>query len=538
MMLASRLRYALLFVLVSGPAGAAGPVGEVRSLDGSGNHLGDGQLNAAGAPLARSMTSAYGDGAHAMAGAERPSPRSISNLVAAQDADLPNSAGTSDFLWQWGQFVDHDIDLTEGATPAEMAPIAVPPGDPFFDPAGAGDAVIAFQRSIYSHGAGVDPNQPRQQLNMISGWIDASHVYGSGAVRAAALRENDGSGQLRAPGALLPWNTEGLPNADGGSPEPMFLAGDVRANEQVGLTALHTLFVREHNRVAHHLAARYPRLGGEEIYQRARRRVGALVQAITYREFLPALLGKKALPRYRGYAPWRSEPVANAFSTAAYRFGHSMLSPTLLRLDRRLEPIPEGHLPLRDAFFTPQRIVSEGGIEPLLRGLAHQLHQRVDGQLVDAVRNFLFGAPGAGGFDLAALNIQRGRDHGLPDYNAARIAYGLAPAQGWSDISSDPDAQARLAAAYAHIDDVDLWVGGLAEDAFPGSHLGPLFHGMVIEQFVKLRDGDRFWYERALSPMERRRVKRTRLSDVIRRNTDIKREIPRDVFRVKRAYRR
>ena len=116
--------------------------------------------------------------------------------------------------------------------------------------------------------------------------------------------------------------------------------------------------------------------------------------------------------------------IANSFSAAAFRFGHSQLSANLLRLNQAGEAIPEGHLALRDAFFAPERIVLEGGIEPVLRGLAWQQAQAVDLYVVDEVRNFLFGPPGAGGFDLSALNIQRGRDHGLPSYSEARLAHG------------------------------------------------------------------------------------------------------------------
>jgi len=314
----------------------------------------------------------------------------------------------------------------------------------------------------------------------------------------------------------------------------MFLAGDVRANEQAGLTALHTLFVREHNRLATEIAANEPDLSGEMIYQNARRMVVAFLQAITYREFLPALLGrKKAISRYKGYDPSVNARISSGFSTAAYRFGHSTLSTRLLRLNQHLREIPEGHLALRSAFFTPSRIINEGGIEPLLRGLAYQLHQDVDVFIVDEVRNFLFGPPGAGGFDLAALNIQRGRDHGLPGYNVARVKYGLDPVTSFEDISSDPEVVARLKAAYDDVDQIDIWVGGLAEDHHHKALVGSLFYRMIVEQFEALRDGDRFFYRNTLSRREIRQVKRTKLAHIIRRNTTINKEIRKKVFRVR-----
>jgi len=507
--------------------------GGFRTLDGSDNNAARPLMGAAHTPLLRWMAPGYADGVSAMAGTSRLGPREVSNLVNAQAESVPNGLAASDYLWQWGQFLDHDIDLTDGTAPPEPAPIAVPAGDAWFDPGSAGTAEIAFNRSLYDPGSGSDASNPRQQLNEITAWIDGSQVYGSDEMRAEALRTPDDSGRLRtSAGNLLPFNTNGLANAGGPDPS-LFLAGDVRANEQVALTALHTLFVREHNRRARLLRREHPDWSGERIYQKARQLVGAQLQAITYREFLPALLGPGALPAYGGYDPDLDASISNVFSTAAYRFGHSALSPVLLRIDERGREIGFGHLALRDAFFAPERIIDEGGIEPFLRGLAAQRCQRIDVQVVDEVRNFLFGAPGAGGFDLASLNIQRGRDHGLPSYNEAREELGLPRVQSFAEVTSDPDTRARLAAAYAHPDDIDLWVGGLAEDPVEGGHVGPVVRHILVNQFQALRDGDRFWYERVLSSDEIREVEATRLSDVIRRNTTIGRELPDDVFHVR-----
>ena len=507
------------------------PTDRYRSIDGTGNHLSSFELGAADTPLTRFAPSDYDDFIGAMAGSGRASAREISNALCADTQNAVNALDASDMLWQWGQFLDHDIDLTEAHAAAEPAPIPVPTGDPWFDPTASGSAAIEFDRSAYHAGTGYSP-YARQQLNHITHFIDASNVYGSDDVRAAALRTNDGTGRLLvSPGDLLPFNTPGLPNGGGTGPE-LFLAGDVRANEQVALTAMHTLFVREHNRLALEIAAADPLLTGEEIYQEARRIVGALVQVITYNEFLPALLGPDALRPYRGYLTATSPAIANEFSTAIYRFGHSALSPTLLRLDASLNPIPDGSLALRDAFFRPDRIVNEGGIEPLLRGLASQACSAIDSQLVDDVRNFLFGPPGAGGFDLASLNIQRGRDHGLPPYNTMREMFGLEARATFADVSPDPDLQAALASVYVDVDDIDLWVGALTEEPFNGGHVGELAWQVMRVQFQRLRDGDRYWYQSIATPDELAELENTKLADVIRRNTSIGFEISDDVFHV------
>lgn len=504
---------------------------EARSFDGSGNNQSNPDLNSIFTKLARLVSSAYGDGISTLAGADRPGPREISNVVVDQDgAFILNDLGTSDFLWQWGQFLDHDIDLTPGV--AEFAPISIPANDPDF----GGSPFIPFNRSLFDPSTGTI--DPRQQENEITGWIDASNVYGSDDVRANALRTNDGTGKLKtSANNLLPFDQDivpPVPNDLGPNPgDPLlFVAGDVRVNEQVGLTSMHTLFVREHNRLSEEIANDDSDLTGEQIYQAARKIVGAQMQVITYNEFLPALLGKKALSKYRGYDPDVNSTIFNVFSTAAFRFGHSALSPILLRLDSNGNEIPNGHLSLQNAFFTPS-LVTTDGIEPVLRGLASQLHQRIDSTIVDDVRNFLFGPPGSGGLDLASLNIQRGRDHGLPSYNEVREQLGLGAVEDFDEISSDPDVQANLASIYDDVGDIDIWVGGLAEDPLKKSHLGETFSTIISLQFEALRDGDRFWYERHLSKKMAKEVEKTTLSDIIKRNTNIGNELQKKVFFVK-----
>ena len=493
-----------------------GQPGEVRTIDGTGNNLADASIGSVNVELLRLASSDYADALDAMAGADRASAREISNSVHDQDGDLLNTGGRSDFLWLWGQFIDHDLDLTEPHEPFEAAPIAVPAGDAHFDPQGSGTATIDFNRSGATHESGV-----REQLNEITAWIDGSMVYGSDAVRAAALRSFE-SGRLEVTslptGDVLPTNVDGLPNA-GGTEDTLFLAGDVRANENVYLTAMHTLWVREHNRVADEIAAADPMLDDEAIYQQARRVVVGQIQAVTYNEWLPALVGTDALDRYRGYDASIDASIANEFSTAAFRLGHSLLPSTLQTVD--VEGVATD-LELRDAFFRPDRFL-QIGLDDLLRGAAAGTASALDAFIVDDLRNFLFGQPGSGGFDLASLNIQRGRDHGLASYNDTREALGLARARDFADVSSDGDVQRRLAAVYDSVDDIDLWTGGLAEDAVgknaAGSLLGETFHTIVVDQFRRLRDGDRFWYEKDFSKGEADRIGATRLADVINRNT-------------------
>jgi peroxidase len=492
------------------------PGSEIATIDGTGNNLHHPEWGSTDIELLRLAEADYADG-NMPAGADRPSARAISNaVVAAAPEGTLNNRNLTDIVWLWGQFIDHDLDITEGAHPAEPFNIPVPAGDVFFDPFNTGTQVIHLNRSEWV----LDQDGVRQQINQITAWLDGSVVYGSDVTRAMELRTLSDGKLKTSTGDLLPFNTAGLPNAPSPDVPTFFLAGDVRANENAALSAMHTLWVREHNRLAEEIAANDPSLSDEEIYQEARAIVRAELQVITYNEFLPALLGAGALSPYRGYKPEVNPGIANEFSTAAYRLGHSLLSPTLLRLDADGIVAPEGNLNLQDAFFRPNEVIDHG-IDSILRGATVQLAQELDNQIVDDVRNFLFGPPGAGGFDLASLNIQRGRDHGLSSYNDTREALGLGRVTDFDQISSDSNVVANLMSVYDSVDDIDLWVGGLAEDHVYGSSVGETFQTIIADQFERIRDGDRFWYQNLYRGERLAELESTTLANVIQRNTGI-----------------
>ncbi|MGJ8698285.1 MAG: peroxidase family protein [Verrucomicrobiaceae bacterium] len=507
---------------------------ENRSINGSGNNVANPTWGQAEHPVIRILGNDYADGANEPAGEDRPSARVISNALVAQTDSILNRKGATDFLWQWGQFVDHDIIETPTVSPAEEFDITVPTGDPWFDPSGTGEQTIPLNRSLYEEVDGV-----REQINAITAYIDASMVYGSDEERAFALRRLDGTGKLKTTdseqGDLLPYNDDALANAPSSSPV-FFLAGDVRANEQLGLTALHTLFVREHNHWAEQYVGMNPQAMDEEIYQFARTIVAAEIQAITYREFLPLLLGPHAIRPYQGYRDDVRADISNSFGAAAYRIGHSLLSPELQRLDADGNEVEDGHLPLASAFFNPA-LIEEGGIDSVLRGLAAQQCQELDEKLVDDVRNFLFGPPGSGGFDLASLNIQRGRDHGIPGYNQARQAFGLRPLRDFRQLTRDPATIEALEDTYGNVDSMDLWVAGLCANDVPESMVGEVYQRILVDQFTRLRDGDRFFYLHALPQELVRMVEEQTLSEIIRRNTNIGEELPDNVFVLGRQQR-
>jgi len=507
----------------SPPDAQAAESSDIRSLDGTGNNLAHPNWGSAEQQYLRFSQAAYADGASSPSGADRPSARAVSNAFSTGPDDeegIPNDRDFSAFVYAWGQFIDHDINLTDTASPKESFPISVPSGDAWFDPTSTGTMTIPISRSVYDPATGV--NSPREQINSITAFIDGSQVYGVDAARNAALREFSGGRLKTSTGNLLSFNTAGFPNFNDAhivDDAKLFLAGDVRANENPDLLSLQTLFVREHNRLAAEIASRNPTWNDEQIYQQARRIVIAEIQKITYEDFLPALLGQRALAPYQGYKSNVNPGIATEFSTAAFRFGHSMVGNDIEFIDNDGEEIHDALL-FRDAFFNPN-VVIDNGIDPILKYLASDDAQEVDTIVVNDLRNFLFGQPGQGGFDLAAMNVQRGRDHGLADYNTVRVAYGLPRVTSFDQITSDKALQTKLASTYGSVDKIDLWIGGLAEDHLPNSSVGVTFTRIIADQFTRLRDGDRFWYQNALPGNVLRDIERTSLADVIRRNTSL-----------------
>ncbi len=498
------MKHIALIAVVALGAPALGQ--EFRTIDGTGNNLLDAGLGSAGTVQIRGVSDPrYADGVGAMMSG--PSTRVISNTLGTQTAS-GNERGLSAMFWQWGQFIDHDITLVGGGH--EFSPIFAPAGDPVFQ---AGE-MIPFVRSAYT----TDASGARAQTNEITHFMDGSMVYGSDESRAAALRSFSGGTLLTGADGFMALNTGGLDNAnEGHAPgETLFLAGDVRANEQAGLTAMHQVFVNHHNQWAERLSADNPGWDDEQIYQTARKIVGAQIQKITYDEWLPAF-GVQGMSSYAGYDAGIDPSVSTLFSTAAFRFGHTMLNEELLRVNEDGSAYAGGNLTLRNNFFNPGTITGEGAMEALIRGMTAQEAEAMDLQMVDGVRSFLFGPPGAGGLDLLALNLERGRDHGLGTYADIRAEFGLGPVTDWADITSDVAVQEALASVYGDVSEVEAWIGLMAEDHLEGASLGATLEAILSDQFGRLRDGDRFFYlnDESLDPYMLE-IQSTTLADIFR----------------------
>jgi hypothetical protein len=548
-----------------------------RSLDGAGNNTAHPEWGTAGTRYTRVARPNYADGLASMVGG--PAPRYVSNRIFNDTGqNLFSENRVSQWGWAWGQFLDHDFGLRDetAAEPATMRFAASDRLEAFRNDFPG----IEFARTPAAPGTGV--TTPREQLNTISSFIDASNVYGVTESRLAWLRA--GNGTLLLPDGYLPRaNARGdvaaapsmdLMGALMGRPAAAVVAGDVRANENIALTAIHTLFAREHNRIV----AALPRTFSDSArFDIARRVVAAEIQYITYNEFLRAF-GVTLAP-YRGYDPNVNPGLSNEFAVVGYR-AHSMIhgefevaagedaysSAELAAFRAAGISVTEEDggvefaIPLNVAFGNPALLRSVG-VGRVLKSLGAERQYKNDEQIDNALRSVLFQVPKPGRADpvacgkptvdpncftgvqdLGALDIQRGRDHGMPSYNALRVAYGLAPKRSFTAITGERTAQfprslasrddprmlefvelrdedgnviepgseealedavvgtrrttlaARLRAVYGSVDKLDAFVGMVSERHVRGTEFGELQLAIWKKQFEALRDGDRFFY--------------------------------------------
>lgn len=384
-------------------------------------------------------------------------------------------------------------------------------------------SLIPVYRSAITSGTGV-AGVVATPINDVTGWIDASVVYGVAyppGVRQGPtpfqnpvnLREG---GQHATTGKLITTSNGRYGPVDNSSGQ--FIFGDPRGSENPDLASIQTLFIREHNWHVDRLAVINPTWSGEQLYQRARNIVIAEIQHITFNEWLPKVVGETAIPEYTGFKPGIDATTKVEFAVAAMRFGHSIVSGALDRIDE------DGNITtsttLAQAFFLPAaQIETYGGADGFIRKLCSDTSNKLDVYIINDLRNLLNDPPAA--LDLAATNIQRGRDVGLPTLNQMRQALGLISYTSFSQITGDLTVQANLQAAYGDINKVELWLGGLAETPVAGAMVGQTFQSIIVDQMTRLRDGDAQWYQNVpWSSQDLGWIENTTMSDIILRNTD------------------
>jgi len=504
-----------------------------------------------------------------------PNPRIVS-LALHQSKKKPDTRHSL-ALMQWGQFVDHDLThiptqmddfgreldcqaCDSARTHPACFPILLPSGETYHKNT---TGCLAFTRSM----PGQQGLGARQQLNQVSSYLDGSMVYGSNQCTNTRLRkvEDDGKLSWKLQSEAHPRNSSDHPQksllklaSDHSSEcraedQKCFLSGDGRVNEQPGLTSFHTVLMREHNEVASELSSLNPSWNNDKVFHETRKIISAIIQHITFSEFLPRVLGSFILKKfdlelhskgyYTPYNPQCSSSIFTEFASAAFRFGHSMIGPNI-------SMITENHtlsetFPLRNFFRNPDMIkTKKDAIDLVIRGVVMSPMMPVDGSVSYEVANHLFELKGQQNtwMDLVAINIQRGRDHGIPGYNKYRAVCGMDRAHTFSELSGEipADIVKRLTEVYKHPDDVDLFTGLLMEKHLPGALVGPTLGCLIALQFRQLRQCDRFWYESGdptvrFTPAQLQEVRVSSLSSLLCRNCDKPGKLPRSAMDMVKA---
>jgi peroxidase len=466
------------------------------SLDGTGNNLARPSQGAAGGDEVR-LSPAYFKAGTVDTPVDGPNARAISNAIMANDPGTDDPGGRSAYMYAFGQFIDHDLDRnpSQTASATNQLSITVP----------ADDKVFAPGSSITITRGKVDPANGLA-VNAVTSYLDLSQVYGSDAATAASLRNADGTLKTSAGG--------NLPIVNG-----QFAGGDIRAAENPDLTSVDVLFVREHNYWVAKLHAQQPSLTGDQLYGMARAIATAEYQNVIYKEYLPALLGKNAMPAYKGYDPKVSAQIFQEFSTAAFRFGHTIISPTESKIANDGTVLESKGL-IAAASEDPSELALNGGADALLRNMAADVSQQAGVHIIDDLLNLFSPTPGQS-FDLGAVDVERERDLGIGTLNDVRAALGLPRYTSFSQLTSDTALAAKLQQVYGTVDKVDLFVGGMAEKPLSGSMLGQTFGTILVEQFANLRAGDRLFFEnQGFTPQMLAQIEATTMSDLILRDTD------------------
>ncbi|KAJ3228532.1 hypothetical protein HDU81_006131 [Chytriomyces hyalinus] len=485
-------------------------VTDFQTMDGSGNNLEHPNWGRAGQAFLRITPWQYGPN-QAPSGENRPNARHVSNVLFGRGPWLHNEDGITDFAPSWGVMLHLDLTVAD-RNDSDPFPIPLPPDEQIFKKPNDPNPEIPVSRTSY---IGVDEEANVRHIpNAFTSFIDCSGLYGNSFADATSMRSFQ-SGRLKS---VMMDTGEYPPILSNGY--FAYTIGNI--NMMPHLLLPYLMFFREHNRRANELSQVHPTWDDELLYQRARRWVISLVQRITAEFYIPAVTGDK-LDAYTGYKPSVHPQIDLFFANVAFRYGHSAVNNLITRIDDYGNQVPEGHLRFHNAFY--DKLVKEivqHGVESMLRGFASQRDQVVDTHFSQEIRNYLPLNPGHH-FDLAAIGIQRSRDLGIPDYNTMRRFWNMTPALYWSDITSDVEVQEILSELY-DINDLDSYVGAFAEDKVDKNAIvGPMMRASVREQFTRIRDGDRFWYENpgVLSPEEYQNVTQFTFGDMIRLNTNL-----------------
>ena len=536
-----------------------------RSNDGACNNAEHGNWGTGGTAFLRLLPADYQDGVEeprkARDGSALPSARLVSLKLHSRGKTGGRDRWVTMAFVAWGQAVYHDMALTArqereccGVRDRKSClPIEVAKKDPIAE----GGRCLTFTRS--AEGLAVDcALGARQQLNEVSAYIDAGFIYGADSddqalrtLRGGLLKTS--SAPRKGSKELLPLKTKKADEGCIGRREGQycFQAGDQRVNDHITLTVLYTLLVREHNRIARKMSAINAKWEDEKTFQETRRIVGAMVQHITYHEFLPLLLGKRVKQlklakneEFKGYDERVNAGVSASFATAAFRFGHSLIPDHVERWSTNDEGIV-GCGASSEGFRQPFDLSRPGRLDQYAVGSANQLAQSMNGVVSTQVRNQLFQEPGQRyGSDLVSKNIQRGRDHGLPSYTEYRKYCGRKSVDSWDKFfaackgCAGNDTRKWFQETYGHPEDVDLWTAGLYETRVRGGIVGTTFACIIADQFSRTRVGDRHWYENpdVFTSEQLGEIRKVTLAGLVCRNGDDIGTVQKKVMMAKKRF--
>ncbi|KAG1666085.1 Chorion peroxidase [Nymphon striatum] len=488
-----------------------------RSIDGKCNNLKHPMRGSSQTAQIRMVYSDYDDfiskpRVNSIYGKKLPSSRKVSDVILTDIPSFERRATTA-FTF-FGQMLSHDIVLTPNVLangseilccknalkgfPSHPAcfPISISKHDSFYSQFNRRCMEMVRSGSTINSKCGFSA---REQENQITSFIDASFLYGSDSKTAHQLRRKKDGLMLVQMSDLLPEATTTGCNRNRNCP---FHAGDIRSNENPGLAIHHTIFVRQHNKIAEKMAHMKPDWDDEKLYQETRKIMIAYLQNIVYDEYLPIALGPNLMkefglnlpmwPDKRVYNPLVDPSVLNEFSSAAFRMGHAMMSADFEMIFKDHKHVFK---PLEDTLFLPWDLYRKQKFLAMVKGMTFQNPWKRTVHITSALTKKLFKAKSQKfGLDLASLNIQRARDHGIPPYNAVREACGFKFYKTFEDLPVSSRLRRRLKKVYHDVEDIDLFVGGLFEPAAPGSLLGETFACLWGIQFTSLMKGDRYFF--------------------------------------------
>ncbi|CAG9766731.1 unnamed protein product [Ceutorhynchus assimilis] len=498
-----------------------------RSINGSCNSIENGLRGESFTGYSRLLYADYSDGVHAtrrsVTKKSLPNARKVVRTLVKTDSK-PSKRFTLAVM-QWSQFLEHDLSRSATAVAIHTdSPIECCSKDgdklspryvhPFCSPipvyddkkyAKEGVTCLNYVRSIPAIRSDCTFGAS-DQVNQATHYLDGSQIYGSTERKSDQLRAfNDGklATSTYENRQYLPLAADPTHNCQLFSKNSTcFESGDARVNFQPQLALMHTLWYREHNRIATDLGKLNPDWNDEQIFQETRRIVIAEMAKITYYEWLPAVLGKsvhKKVISSSFYNKHADASVSNAFATAVMRSVKSM-SDGMPKLFDEARTVNESIF-MRNYFHNPGLLRQAGVLDALARGLSTQASQSLDIYFADDLINKLY-TNGKFGFDVLSFDVQRGRDHGLPGYVDYRQFCGHKKAESFVDfidIMRQQDIVA-LQHVYASPKDVDLIIGGLLEKPRGDSLFGPTFSCILATQMTRTRQGDRYFYDNLKQP--------------------------------------